>query len=82
METAFCQPQDLVGRFSPAAAISASLCQRSSIVCGSKSEAAADDNDGDAAIDSIPDDEWSFRSPTHDRGGDLYQKAPLAPADA
>ena len=61
METAFCQPQDLVGRFSPAAAISASLCQRSSIVCRSKSEA-ADNGDGDAAIDSIPDDEWSFRS--------------------
>ena len=43
---------------------------------GSKSEA-----DGDAAIDSIPDDDWSFPSSMHDQE-DLYQKAPLSPDNA
>ena len=48
--------QNLVARFSRAAAISASVSlSESSIVWGSKSEAA---DDGDAAIDSIPDDDW------------------------
>ena len=73
--------QNLVARFSRAAAISASVSlSESSIVWGSKSEA-ADDGDGDAAIDSIPDDDWSFPSSMHDQE-DLYQKAPLAPDNA
>ena len=48
-----------------------------SIVCGSKSGAADDDDDDDgdgdanAAIDSIPNDDWSFRSSIRGRG-DLY----------
>ena len=71
--------QNLVARFSRAAAISASVSlSESSIVWGSKSEAA---DDCDAAIDSIPDDDWSFPSSMHDQE-DLYQKAPLAPDNA
>ena len=68
-----------MARFSRAAAISASVSlSESSIVWGSKSEAA---DDGDAAIDSIPDDDWSFPSSMHDQE-DLYQKAPLSPDNA
>ena len=56
----------MVGQFSSevAAAISASLSE-GSIVWGSKSEAANANDDkggGDAAIDSIPNDDWSTRS--------------------
>ena len=67
-----------------AAAISASVRERS-IVCGSKS-GAADDDDGDgdgdatAAIDSIPNDDWSFRSSIRGRGDLYHRKAKLAVA--